>query len=103
MKVCNTLYFVNVWRNGNGLSAPGGDNTFKIVVYAYDEKGEMIPSHPSFTLADGSDIVSEWKTFDLSSLGKVSALTFNLECGVDNGYGMSIPAYFAFDDVEVLF
>ena len=47
--------------------------------------------------------MEEWTKIDLSQLGKVSKLTFNLECGVDNGYGMSMPAYFAFDDVEVLF
>ena len=103
MWVMTTLYFVNVWKNGNGLSAPGGNNTFKIVVYAYDESGSMIANHPEFILADGSRIMEEWTKIDLSQLGKVSKLTFNLECGVDNGYGMSMPAYFAFDDVEVLF
>ena len=42
------------------------------------------------SLADGSDMISGWQEFDLSSLGKVSKLTFNLECSTNNGYGMSL-------------
>ncbi len=98
-----TTYFANVWKNGNGLSEPGGEAVFKIVVYAFDASGNEIASHPSFTLADGSDMISGWQEFDLSSLGKVSKLSFNLECSTNNGYGMSLPSYFAFDDVSVVF
>ncbi len=98
-----TTYFANVWKNGNGLSEPGGEAVFKIVAYAFDASGNEIASHPSFTLADGSDMISGWQEFDLSSLGKVSKLTFNLECSTNNGYGMSLPSYFAFDDVSVVF
>lgn len=104
MYVCNTVYLVNVWKNGNGLSSaakPG--ETFKIVAYAFDENGQEIAQHPSFTLADGPNVVEEWKLWDLSSLGKVKYITFNLECEVENNYGMSQPAYFAFDNVKVVF
>lgn len=103
MWVTATTYFLNVWINGNGLSQPGGDATFSIVVYAFDENGQEIAAHPKFDLASGDKFATAWQEFDLSSLGKVSAVTFNLECSIDNGYGMSLPAYFAFDDVTVVF
>lgn len=104
MWICATLYFANVWLNGNGLSpaAKEGD-IFKIVAYAYDEAGNEIPQHPYIIIGSGSTIADSWKKWDLSSLGKVSAITFNLECNIENSYGMSQPAYFAFDDIEVIF
>ena len=47
----------------------------------------------------------EWKRVDLTSLGKVFALGFNFEASADqsNAYGLTIPAYFAYDDVVVRF
>lgn len=101
--VCNTTYAANVCLNGNGLSPKlGANDTFKIVVYAYDPHGREIDNHPEFTLAKGPDVVSEWKRFDLSSLGPISRIKFNLESVVDNGHGMSLPAYFAIDDIKVV-
>lgn len=99
----NTTYVVNVWKNGNGLSPSGGSGGyFKLVAYAFDANGDLIDKHPELSLAQGKTVLSEWTLFDLSDLGEVSKIAFNLESNIDNGYGMSIPAYFAFDDVKVL-
>lgn len=103
MWVTVTTYFANVWYNGNGLS-PKGEGQFKLVAYAFDEKGNEIPDHPELVLADTEEgfLADTWVKWDLSSLGRVARIEFNLESPVGNGYGMSLPAYFAFDDVEVV-
>ncbi|MCS3024912.1 DUF4465 domain-containing protein [Bacteroides xylanisolvens] len=48
--------------------------------------------------------ILEWTKWDLSALGKVVKIDFNVTLGSnDNGYGFSQPAYFAYDDVAVRF
>lgn len=103
MWVTNTTYFLNEWKNGNSLSpAASASSYFKIVAYAYGPDGKLLDSHPSLTLAEGkNNIATSWKWFDLSSLGKVTAIAFNIESNVGNEFGMSVPAYFALDDITV--
>ncbi|UVR74302.1 DUF4465 domain-containing protein [Bacteroides xylanisolvens] len=47
--------------------------------------------------------ILEWTKWDLSALGKVVKIDFNVTGSNDNGYGFSQPAYFAYDDVAVRF
>jgi hypothetical protein len=53
------------------------------------------------TLAKGtSAVISDWTTVDLSSLGTVDKLTFELESTKDlSAFGWSTPNYFAADDL----
>jgi hypothetical protein len=47
--------------------------------------------------------VSDWTKFDLSALGKVVMVVFDMD-GTDKGdWGLNTPAYFAYDDVAVQF
>ena len=57
-----------------------------------------------FYLVDGPEhIITEWAKWDLSNLGAVVSVEFNITGSSDNGYGYSQPAYFAYDDVAVRF
>jgi hypothetical protein len=48
--------------------------------------------------ADKAYIINDWRYVDLSGLGKVSKLSFELT-STDNGdWGMNTPAYFCFDN-----
>ena len=48
--------------------------------------------------AEKAYIINDWRYVDLSGLGKVSKLGFELS-STDNGdYGMNTPAYFCFDN-----
>lgn len=38
---------------------------------------------------------------DLSSLGEISTLLLNMVSNIDNGYGLSVPAYYILDDIAV--
>lgn len=106
MYVTNTSYVYNSLANGDGFSTPAGDDTwYKIVATGYDVEGNVTAT-TEFMLCDGKDkIVNEWTKFDLSCLGKVAKITFNLVGSDDlsGDYGLNCPAYFAYDDVAVRF
>ena len=104
MYVNNTTYLLNCLVNGNDLTAKiGPDDWVKLIAIGYNAAGTKT-GQVSIYLCNGPDnIVMDWTKWDLSSLGKVSKVTFNVTGSSDNGYGFSQPAYFAYDDVAVRF
>lgn len=110
MYVTNTTYVYNILTNGDGWMVPTGgvseDCWFKIIAYGYDQNGNQSTT-AEFVLWDkGRKGVKEWTKWDLSSLGKVARVEFNLigsEELYESGYGLGAPGYFAYDDVAVIF
>lgn len=103
MYVNNVCYALNCYLNGNGLTAKIGDDDWvKLIATGYD--GEAKTGEASIYLCNGpKNIVTDWTKFDLSGLGAVTKVEFNITGSSDNGYGFSQPAYFAYDDVAVRF
>ena len=99
-----TTYLLNCLVNGNGLTdALGPDDWVKLVAIGYNAAG-IKTGEASIYLCNGPDnIVRDWTKWDLSGLGKVNSVMFNVTGSSDNGYGFSQPAYFAYDDVAVRF
>ena len=110
MYVTNTTYAYKVLVSGEcdfgGSYEYTDDSTFKIVAYGYDSMDDTEPTIAEFYLLNtGKRMVTEWTKWDLSGLGEVVKVEFNL-VACDNGYGIYgnvIPAYFAYDDVVVRF
>ncbi len=104
MWIMNTVYAMNCYVSGNGLTAAiGPDDWVKLVATGYNAAGEKV-SETSFYTCNGPDnIVRDWTKWDLSILGKVARIRFDIKGSSDNGYGFSQPAYFAYDDVTVRF
>ena len=104
MYVTNTTYALNCYIDGNGLTAKIGDDDWvKLVATGYDAGGTKT-GETFIYLCNGPDnIVKDWTKWDLSGLGKINKVTFNVTGSSDNGYGFSQPAYFAYDDVAVRF
>lgn len=105
MYVMLNTYLANCIINGNSLTDPcGPDDWVKVVATGYDEAGNKVKDI-DFVLTTGivGVVMSDWQKWDLSSLGKVSRIEFNMAGSNDNGYGFSQPAYFAYDDVAVRF
>ena len=101
--VNNSCYAISCYADGNGLTENIGENDYvKIVATGYDADGN---SHQAeFYLCNGPEtFVTEWAKWDLSSLGAIVKLEFNILGSSDNGYGFSQPSYFAYDDVAVRF
>ncbi len=106
MYVTNICYVLNSLTYGDGFSAPANDTTrFEIVALGYDADGQET-GQTTFSLCNGSDsIITKWTKWDLSVLGKVAYVEFNIQGSADlyGPYGLNVPAYFAYDDVAVRF
>lgn len=104
MWVANTAYALNCFREGNTLTDKimEGDKVY-LTATGYDENDEKTGECTIYLVNGPNNIVDGWVKWDLSSLGEVSRVDFNVLGTSDNGYGYSQPAYFAYDDVAVRF
>lgn len=109
MWVTNTTYVYNQLQVCTGFGANytlSDSSTFKIVAYGYESDNDKEPTTAEFYLLNtGKQFVTEWTKWDLSVLGKVVKVEFNLVGSDDmyGSYGFIMPAYFAYDDVAVQF
>jgi hypothetical protein len=110
MYVTNTTYAYGVITHGEcdfgGSYEYNDESTFKIIAYGYDSFEDNDPTITEFYLLNTNKrIVTDWTKWDLSVLGEVVRIEFNLvACYEGYGrYGLVIPAYFAYDDVAVRF
>jgi len=104
MYVMWNAYLANCVFHGNGLTDPlDPDGYVKLVAIGYDADGQEIPEHLEFFIAGAGGNIQTWTKWDLSPLGKVMMIEFNVAGDSDNGYGFSQPAYFCYDDVAVRF
>lgn len=102
VRVNSTNYFLGTVAEGNGLSpalAPGEDVT--LVATGFDAAGNKI-SETTMPYATYEKVTSEWTEWDLTALGEVVSIKINMIGGPDNGYGFSLPAYYAIDDITVV-
>ena len=110
MYVTNTTYSYAILVNGEmsfgGNYMQTDESWFKVIAYGYDSFEDTEPTIAEFFLMNTNyRIVTDWTKWDLSSLGEVVRVEFNL-VAYDNGYGcygLVLPAYFAYDDVAVRF
>lgn len=106
MYVIPTSYTLNVEEYGDGYGYASKLTTggwLKIVAYGVGTSGELTGT-AEFYLCQSGNLVKDWTKWDLSSLGKVKKIVFNMEgSDVDDKYGLKTPAYFAYDDIAVRF
>lgn len=99
--VCSTAYFVQIAENGNDYSpALTAEDEVKIYATGYDASGKEL-STVSMSLAKKGAIVKSWTAWDLSALGEVAKIKFNIKGGPTDDWGMMLPKYFAIDDITV--
>jgi hypothetical protein len=106
--VTNNTYAVLSMRNGDGFAKSFSyedEDWFKLIIKGIDKNGNSTGT-VEFYLADfrtpsSPGIVTTWTKVDLSSLGKVAEIQFNMQ-STDNSYGMiNTPAYFCFDNLAI--
>jgi hypothetical protein len=108
--ITNSTYSALSMRNGDsfakkfGGSSGNDEDWFKITVKTW-HGGILSSDSVDFYLADFrySDnskdyIVRDWQWLDLSSLGKVDSLQFQLSSSDVGNYGMNTPAFFCIDN-----
>ncbi len=104
MYVNNICYAVNCYLNGNGLTGKIEETDWvKLIATGYGADGAKTGETSIFLCNGPKNIILDWTKFDLSGLGKVQKVEFNITGSSDNGHGFSQPAYFAYDDVAVRF
>lgn len=99
--VNSTCYFLNVAANGNSLSPALGEGEDVILHAMGYDSGDRETGTVTMTFATKDHMITKWTKWDLSALGKIVKLRINMTGGTDNGYGFSLPAYYAIDDITV--
>lgn len=99
--VNSTAYFVSITELGNEF-APALKKGEKITLTAtgYDRMRRETGS-VTMTLAEKGNITKSWRAWDLSALGAVVSVRFNITGGPTDEWGMMSPKYFALDDITV--
>lgn len=107
----NTTYAALSMRDGDGFAkqfggASGSDPDYFLLTITGRDAADAITGSLEFALADyrfANDaldyIVLEWVLVDLSDLGTVTALEFELASSDNGQFGMNTPSYFALDDL----
>ncbi|BDD00473.1 hypothetical protein PEPS_27530 (plasmid) [Persicobacter psychrovividus] len=76
--ITNNAYAYLSMLKGDAMGKKfGPDDWFKVTIEGYNAKGEKV-GEVEAALAEHGHIVDDWKAVDLSALGKVKKLTFNL-------------------------
>lgn len=127
MYVANTSYVRYQLKSGFsfGVSYDGIDShvQFKVVAYGYDSATDTNPTTCEFFLVKDGVIVEDWTKWDLTSLGAVVRVEFNMVGSpfdlldrypdtsqipgdiddITGAYGLGAPGYFAYDNIAVQF
>ena len=104
MWVNNSTYALNCYFNGNGLTTNIGEEDWvKLLAIGYDENDNATATVEFYMVNGPEYVITDWTKWDLTGLGAVTRVEFNITGSSDNGYGYSQPAYFAYDDVAVQF
>ena len=101
--ITNSSYAYTSMLNGDGFAKKfeKGD-WFKLTITGYDADDEVTGTK-DYYLADLRDakkayIINDWRYVDLSCLGTVAKLGFELTSSDTGDWGMNTPAYFCFDN-----
>ena len=103
--VTNNNYAYYIILNGDPVfgTEPFSDGDwFKLTITGKDADAQVV-GIMDFYLADyrdgKTDIVNTWEQIDLSSLGLVTTVEFELSSSDTGEWGMNTPAYFALDTI----
>ena len=106
VNVANTTWGYYAMKNGSAFSKvfDGGDYCY---VYIYGRINGITTNSIRVSLAEGGDIEDGWCGVDLTGLGKVDELVFQMESSDVSTYGgvsyMNNPSYFCLTDLYVHF
>lgn len=106
--VTNTTYTALSMKVGDGFNQPfsyARKSWFALTASGYRADGTLTSSVvfylADFRTDDAKGVVTEWTKVDLSPLGEVNRIVFNLHSSDSGSYGMNTPSYFAIDDIAV--
>ncbi len=101
--ITNSSYTYNSLTGGDSYSKKFdlGD-WFLLTITGYDADDQVTGTKEYYLAdlreADKAYIINDWRYVDLSGLGKVQKLSFELSSTDNGSWGMNTPAYFCFDN-----
>lgn len=100
--ITNSSYAYTSMTEGDASAKKfGTGDWFLLTIKGYDADDNET-GKKEYYLADMREdygyIINDWRYVDLSSLGKVSKIGFELTSSDNGSWGMNTPAYFCFDD-----
>lgn len=111
LEITNTTYAALSMRDGDSFAKKFGGESgddpdfFLLTIDGLDAAGISI-GQVEFYLADfrfddnaSDNIVDEWTTIDVSSIGDAASLSMSLSSSDNGSFGMNTPAYFAIDNL----
>lgn len=106
IRVTNTAYAYYSMKNGDPFAKKfGPTDWFKLTITGYSEIGAGGSSTGSvdFFLANGTNILNQWSSIDLTSLSLgARSLGFELTSSDNGVYGMNTPAFFTLGSLTVV-
>lgn len=99
--VTNSTWTYYALKKGSYPAVAFGDNDY-LYLYINGVKDGKKAGTVKVTLAKGKDILDTWQTVDLTSLGEVNSIYFQMESSDSGNYGMNTPAYFCVDNFKVI-
>lgn len=106
--VTNTTYAALCMQRGYGNARSfsyANHDWFKLVVEGFDRSGVstgVVDVYlADFRTPDAPGVITQWIPVDLSSLGAVTEIKFDLQSSDHNAAGMLTPAYFCFDNLAI--
>lgn len=107
MEVTNTAWVVDCILNGDGYEGPfkTGD-WFKLILTGYvdDEPTQTLEYYLADYRSENPEehyYLDKWTWIDLSGLGEVNSVCFNIESSKANAYGATTPTYVCIDNVGI--
>jgi hypothetical protein len=97
--ITNSSYAYTSMMNGDASAKKFEQGDWFLLTISGALEGKAVNTTVEFYLAKGKNYVADWTYVDLSALGKVDELHFALTGTKANDFGMTTPAYFAFDDL----
>lgn len=97
-----TSYQLSTGLNGDA-STPSAtaDDWVKFVAIGTDAQGQT--HETEITMWANGQYAEGWQKFDLSVLGEIVRLDFNITSSMVGDYGLYFPGYIAYDDIAVRF
>jgi hypothetical protein len=107
--VMNNTYAARAMKYGEGGKVFNytDKDWFILVIEGLDTNGDVVSTLDPVYLADfrtlsSPGVIQDWMWVDLTELGEVTAIRFDLQSSDTGAAGMNTPAYFCFDDLTVV-
>ncbi len=75
------------------------DILFELVATGY--KADAVTGTVKVTLANGADVLSDWKEVSFKPLGEVDMIIFSFESNDNGSVGNNVPSFFCIDDIRI--